>query len=278
MDPRFAQLPQALARQTRHTTLGGAVPALLAHPGDHWVEDMSPEPMPTVIWMHGRTVNKELDPGRYLRWQRAGIATCALDLPGHGERLDPEWQSPDHTLRIVEQMASELDDVLDDLASPRFRGAFDMDRLAIGGMSAGGMVTLHRLCRSHPFLCAAVESTAGDFEAMKSTQEAADNPAHGFYVPDLVARLNPMAHLESWRPIPLLALHSEKDEWVPVDAMRRFIEALQTHYAEQHADPADITLVTWPETGAPAEHAGFGRVNNDAKNEQVGFLQLHLQG
>jgi len=34
--------------------------------------------------MHGRTANKELDPGRYLRLIRAGIAVCAIDLPGHG--------------------------------------------------------------------------------------------------------------------------------------------------------------------------------------------------
>ena len=276
MDPRFAQLPQALRRQAHHLPLAGAVPALLAHPGEHWLEDARPTPRPTVIWMHGRTVSKELDPGRYLRWLRADIATVSLDLPGHGERARPDWQTPDHTLRIVEQMAGELDDVLDDLASPRFHGAFDMDRLAIGGMSAGGMVTLHRLCRPHPFRCASVESTAGDFEAMKSTQDATDNPAHGFYIPDLVRRLNPIAHLDGWRPIPLLALHSEKDEWVPVDAMRRFTEALRTHYAQRHADPADVTLRTWPETGAPAEHAGFGRVSNEAKELQREFFETHL--
>ena len=272
------QLPQALARQTLFTRLADDVPVLLAHPDEGWsdADAAPPSSRPTVIWMHGRTVNKELDPGRYLRWMRAGIATCAIDLPGHGERFDATYQAPDHTLMIVEQMASELDAVVDALDSPRFRGAFDTQNLAIGGMSAGGMVTLHRLTRPHPFRCAAVESTAGDFEAMRSTQESLNSPAHGFYVEERVRRLNPMAHMDEWRPVPLLALHSEKDEWVPVEAIRGFIDALRARYATALGDPNEIEFVTWPETGAPAEHAGFGRVANEAKIRQLEFLKTNL--
>ena len=63
-------------------TLGRAkVPAMLSHPD--WRT-----PRPTVLWMHGRTVSKEIDNGRFLRFVRAGIASVSLDLPGHGERLD----------------------------------------------------------------------------------------------------------------------------------------------------------------------------------------------
>jgi hypothetical protein len=35
-------------------------------------------------------------------------------------------------------------------------------------------------------------------------------------------------------------------------------------------------LVTWPSTGAPHEHLGFGRVANDAKNLQTAFFKRHL--
>lgn len=256
------------------------MPALLAHPDEGWHDPgaAAPSARPVVLWMHGRTVNKELDPGRYLRWLRApggGIATCAIDLPGHGERFEKSAQGSNATLEVVETACTEVDRVVQDLADPRWRGAFDLGRMAIGGMSAGGMVTLVRLCREHSFRCAAVESTAGDFEQMRSLGE--------FYTKggrdpegELAGRLNPIAHLEGWAPIPLLALHSERDSWVPVGAIRSFTDALKAHHEARHADPSMVQLVTWPETGAPNEHAGFGRVANDAKNLQTDFFARWL--
>ena len=41
-------------------------------------------------------------------------------------------------------------------------------------------------------------------------------------------------------------------------------------------DPSMIETVTWPETGAPYEHAGFGRYSNDAKNGQTEFFSRTL--
>ncbi len=261
MTSRFSRLPASLLEMSRFQRLAqGEIPALLAHP------DWS-EPAPVVIWMHGRTVSKEIDPGRYLRWIRSGVAACAIDLPGHGERSDHAMQTADATLHVVRQAIDEVDRVVEALASPEFNGVFDLDRMAIGGMSAGGMTTLRRLCEHHEFRCACVESTVGDYSQMDYLSR---------FPADLIDDLNPIAHLDSWREIPLLALHSEADEWAPVSAIRNFIEALSQHYNEKGYDSSLIELKTWERTGAPYEHAGFGNVSNDAKNLQIAFLQRHL--
>ncbi|MEM1423026.1 MAG: alpha/beta fold hydrolase [Planctomycetota bacterium] len=262
--PDLGHLPRALRERTVFARLtdDASVPALLAHPDEEW-HNGGTTPRPVVLWMHGRTVSKELDPGRYLRWMRAGIATCAIDLPGHGERLDRARHSSDMTLGVIEECVPEIERVVEHLRSG-FGGAFDTDRIGIGGMSAGGMVTLARLCEPHAFVSAAVESTAGDFSVMKG---------HPFFEPGAVERLNPIRRLDGWRDIPLLALHSESDEWVPVDGIRNFTDAL----GRAGKDAAGVELVTWPETGAPAEHAGFGRVANEAKNIQTDFFVRTLQ-
>ena len=274
MIDRFAQLPKALAARTEFVHLAGdqspygePVPALVAHPDESW-RDGGVEKAPLVLWMHGRTVSKELDPGRYLRWVRAGIGVCAIDLPGHGERFERSYQVSEHTLATAEQASHEVDHVLDDLRD-RYGDVFDFDRLGIGGMSAGGVVTLLRLCSDHPFLCASVEATIGDFEYLRGK---------AFYVEELVERLNPVTRLDGWRPIPFLELHSEKDEWIPVEGMRSFVEALRNRYESADADPDMVTMRTWPETGAPYEHAGFGKVSNEAKNIQTDFFLEHLAG
>lgn len=277
MDPRFAAMPSALARSARTVRLAPdpsseyrreGVPTLLAHPD--WET-----PAPVMVWIHGRTVRKEIDPGRYLRWIRAGIAACAIDLPGHGERYEPGLDDVKRTLPIVEACAAEIDPVLASLAAytnSKGEPLFDSSRAGIGGMSAGGMVTLRRLCEPHRFACAAVESTSGDFSFMPAYRER--------YPADLIERLDPMTLLRKgapWRPVPLLALHSEADEWVPAASMRSFVEALRRLYERERADPSWIEFVTWPTTGAPNEHSGFGRVANDAKNLQTAFLSRWLR-
>ena len=273
MIERFAKLPASLESKAKRVRLGPTgVPALLAHPD--WTN-----PAPVCIWLHGRTVNKELDAGRYVRWLKAGIAACAIDLPGHGERLDPDFHSPKRTLDLLDAAIPEIDHVVEALAAPEFGGVFDLDRMAIGGMSAGGMATLRRLCDPHPFVCAAVEGTSGDlaglyFARSRNPATAAWPVAHD---PARVAQADAMQHLAGWRAIPLLALHSEKDELVPVQTQRRFIEALRGHYRASGADESLISLHTWPETGAPQEHAGFGRFGNDAKNMQTEFFVKHLR-
>lgn len=259
---RFARFPAALAAQSRSARFGD-VPVLLAHP------DWS-TPAPVVLWMHGRTVSKELDPGRYLRWIRAGIAACAIDLPGHGERFEASLQGLEAGPRLLGQMVREIDGIVEHLADPRYGGLFDLDRMGIGGMSAGGMAALRRLCDPHTFLCAAVEGTTG---ALALRRQAAGDPV----MPELEA-LDPIRHLVHWRPIPILFLHSEADRIVPFSSVQTFITALREHYVRQGADPAMIEVATWPETGAPDEHLGFGRFSNDAKNRQTEFYKRLLLG
>jgi len=260
---RFAEHPKALKDKSRRERLSAHnVPALLAHPD--WTT-----PAPVMVWMHGRTVDKELDPGRYLRWIRSGVAVCALDLPGHGERFDRALQSPDATLFVIAQMLDELDDVVAALDDSAFDGVFDTSRVGVGGMSAGGMVTLRRFCDEHPYALVAVESTLGDFSVMDYLDR---------YPHELVDRLDPMQHIASWRPVPALMLHSEADQWAPVAGIRNFVGALRSRYVSKGADPDLVQLHTWPQTGAPYEHAGFGKVANDAKNMQVAFIRIHLLG
>jgi alpha-beta hydrolase superfamily lysophospholipase len=267
MIDRFATFPKSLQPHTRTVRLPSRIaeeiPALLIHP------DWS-TPAPVVIWMHGRTAHKEIDAGRFQRWLRAGIAACSIDLPGHGERAVPEHQGPEYTLRMVQQAVAEIDSVIEALADPAHAGAFDIDRMGLGGMSAGGIVSLRRLCDPHPFGCAAVEGTTGSLERMPLYPER-----HGTA---LLTEMNPLAHLDTWRPIPLLALHSEADAWVRVEGIREFTEALKARYRSLGADESKVQLRTWPETGAPHEHLGFGRVSNDAKNLQTEFLKANLIG
>lgn len=280
MIPRFAQLPQSLAALTRYERLDGDIPALMAHPD--WGPGGAVKPRATLIWLHGRTVTKELDTGRYLRLLRAepeAMAVVAIDLPGHGERLDPEFHTPARTLDLIEQGVRDVDRVVAALGEQQFAGAFDRQRLALGGMSAGGMITLRRLCDAHPFRCAHVESTSGHLARLYGLDPAFGGDGRTWPVrhdPARVATLDPMNHVSGWRDIPLLAMHSRADAIVPVECIEGFVDVLRQGAMDRGMPRDLVTLRTWERTGAPQEHSGFGQVAAEARAEFVAFLQRWL--
>jgi dipeptidyl aminopeptidase/acylaminoacyl peptidase len=249
-------LPSALRENARWERFGSdrSIPVMLVHPS--WSEM---KPVPGVFWIHGRTVTKETDPGRYLRWMRAGLGACAIDLPGHGERFNSDLQSAATAYDILTQMYREIDVVIDGL---REFPMFDVTRIAIGGMSLGGMAALARLTRPHSFRCATVEATTGSWARQKDREMFRNR------VSEETQTLEPLLHLDAWREIPLQAIHARHDEWVAFEGQHEFIEALRMKYR----DPSLIDFIVYEHTGAPHEHIGFGKKSLDAKSRQTEFL------
>ncbi len=248
---RYGPLPSAIIANTVWTTICDNIPVMLIHP-----DRATNKPAPLVLWMHGRTVQKEIDPGRYLRLMRAGIAVCAIDLPGHGERYDEKLQSPDHIYQVISKMTDEIDGIVSELQ--QLQKFSITTKIGIGGMSGGGMVTLARLCKPHNFTCASVEATTGSWQSEHFPPEASTR--------------NPIENLNLWPEIPFQAFHARHDEWVKIETQRKFITALKTHYQ----NPNLIEFIEYDRTGAPNEHAGFGRFAADAKNAQRDFFVKHL--
>jgi dienelactone hydrolase len=255
METRFDSLPSRLREVSTEIVIGD-VPCLLVRGGT--------EPRPFLFWIHGRTADKELDPGRYLRYMRKGFNVCAVDLPGHGGRFEARLQESCNTLEVILQMASEIDVVLDGLAKV---GGFDLGKAILGGMSAGGMAAIQRLTSAHSFLCAVLEATTGDYEPMRNKPLCMGLDDVAFHA------VNPIEHLETWRNIPILAFHSRRDEWIPFSGQESFIHALQ----KKASHPELIEFVLFDHTGAPNEHVGFGRESAFVKELQVEFVSKSVQ-
>lgn len=258
--PDLTGLPASLRRHARWVRLAD-VPALVVHP--EWTAGVDrPRTRPWLLWLHGRTVNKELDPGRYQRLARVGIASVAVDLPGHGERFDASFHSLERTLDLVATATGEIDAVVDAAVSDESLG-LGHESMAIGGMSAGGMATLARLCRPHRFGAALVECATGSWR-WQPNLAGGDAATFG--------RLNPIDHVDGWRPIPLLALHNRLDEWVPLEGQEEFLATLRARTSR----PDLVRLHVYDRTGAPHEHAGFGTMGSDAKDRAAAHLAVAM--
>jgi dienelactone hydrolase len=254
MNTRFDSLPSRLKEVSTEVELAG-VPCLLVRKDE--------KPRPFLFWMHGRTVDKELDSGRYLRSVRRGINVCAVDLPDHGQRFNKRQQHKENILDSAKRMSSEIDPVLDELGRI---GGFDLDRAGIGGISAGGLITVYHLLKPHNFKAVVLEASGGAWQHLHTS----DLLSH--LSNDQLEQINPMNHLEDWRDVPVIAFHSKHDARVPFATSSDFIDAIK----EQSPNPQNIELVSFEYTGAPEEHVGFGRESAFVKEVQVDFLARHL--
>ena len=245
-----ATLPSYILAHSKKILIG-EVPALIGIPED------SSNP-PWLLWLHGRTANKEVDPGRYLRLLRSGIAFCAVDLPDHGERAGPKKDDPTAVLDIVNQMTEEIDQIVDWM---NINTQVDSSRCAIGGMSAGGMSAIQRLTQVHNFIAASLEATTGNWESQGS------RPMFNLISRNVLKMISPMNNLDQWTPLHVLAVHSKNDHWIDYEGQRLFIEKIKSINEE-----FTVKLISYENTGAPFEHIGFGNKSSANKDTQVNFL------
>ena len=257
-DP-YDTLPQALRKRSRLERLGPTdVPTLLIEP-----EGTPPHSgPPAVLWLHGRTAWKEVDPGRFLRLMRAGVAVIAPDLPGHGQRFDAALQDSRNVLEVIRIMLDELDAVA---GAGLARLGADPMRTGIGGMSAGGMVAIARLTRPHTWRCVALEATTGSWAHQRARPMFARRDSAS------IAAIDPINHLSMWQPIPVLAVHSKADEWVDWAGQSAFLDAVA-----RRGDPNLVERLVFDRTGAEHEHVGFGRFSAEVKERERAFYLEHL--
>ena len=217
---------------------------------------------PAVVWLHGRTAWKEVDPGRFLRLIRSGIAVIAPDLPGHGDRYDPVLQGPTHVLDVIRMMLQELDGLV--AAGAEALGVDPM-RIGIGGMSAGGMTAISRMTRPHDFRCAVLEAATGSWAHQRA------RPMFSHCDDATIRAIDPIEHLQAWTPIPILAVHSMADEWVDWAGQSSFLDAI-----EALGPPGLVERMLFERTGAEHEHVGFGLHSADVKERELDFYARHL--
>jgi len=197
---------------------------------------------PLVLVIHGLGSRKERHLELCLLLARAGITACALDACLHGERSTPEaavlCQAPGSPAfasfftEAVSATAAELAPLAAHLGHERY---------GVVGHSMGGFVAL--LAAVEDARVEAVVSIAG------SPDWAATARAAGLPPGELTEAeaLSPLRRADAYWPRPLLMLHGDADQTVPVGGHRRLHAALSAGaYA---AAPDRLALVEYPGVG-----------------------------
>ena len=195
------------------TRRAGGAPLLLAHPG-------TSAPLPTVLWFHGLSVDKETHRKELERIAGAGFLAVGVDAAGHGERRLPDLDaridvSREETIRfmlgLVEETAREVPGIVKALVE---EGLADAERVALVGISMGGYLVYRALLEESPVRAAV--AILGSPEWPRP-----DSPHH---------------QLDAFRRVALLSITAENDENVPPgparELHRRLGESERAHYVE----------------------------------------------
>jgi dipeptidyl aminopeptidase/acylaminoacyl peptidase len=195
-------------------------------------------PFPLITLVHGGPYGRFAD-ALQLSWSPSGqwlaAAGYAVFLPnprgglGHGN---------DFADRVAGAVGKEdWGDIVSGLDRLLEQGVADPDRLGIGGWSQGGFMTAWAVGQTDRFRAAVMGAGVSDwammlaegdlpsFEVLLGGSAAWDGPG-----PHRHAELSPISYAHRVKT-PVLILHGERDERVPVSQGRFFARALRRHNA-----------------------------------------------
>lgn len=218
-------------------------------------------PFPTIVIFHGFTGNKTAAFRKFVtlarRLAQEGIATLRFDYRGCGD------SEGDAALTSIE---SERTDARAALAWLRQRPEVNAQRLAILGVSLGGMIAVETMAEDEDLktgcLWAAVSRPALQLQ-IRATPELESALRHHGYAEvegwpvgrafvEQMATMNPLLAAERMRGRRMLLLHGERDQSVPLAAVWEYAQAFRArgNDVQVHVIPeADhrYSRLTWQE-------------------------------
>ncbi len=196
----------------------------------------SDRPLPLIVHVHGGPYWR-YGHGFYLGWsswaQWLALAGYAVLMPnyrggqGHGERFAATARG--------NVGPGDFPDVLAAVDAAIARGIADPERMAIGGWSQGGFMSAWAVTQTHRFKAAIMGAGVSDWGMMTLTSDlpgfemalGGSAPWDGAG-PHRHAALSPISFAASVQT-PVLILHGEKDERVPLSQAIGFHRALRRH-------------------------------------------------
>ena len=192
---------------------------------------------PAVVFLHGFTGNKQETHRMFVKTARvlaeSGIAALRFDFRGSGDSGgDFSQMTP----------KAELEDARQAMAFIRARPEIDGTRLGVCGMSMGGMISALLLGEDHKIKSAVMWCPVGDprrlLEARMTDERRVQMAQMGVadYGGWAVGRdfIEEMMHLRPLEQVPriqapLLIIHGDKDETVPLHESQLYYDALRAH-------------------------------------------------
>lgn len=198
-----------------------------------WWLDAKGEHRGTVVYCHGNAANLTLHTRNVAWLPRLGYAVLVFDYRGYGRSKGKVTRAG-----TVEDAVAAVDFALDR----------DPKRTVVFGHSLGGAVAITATARRKAVRAVIAESTFPSYRRIAGASAPPLAPFVGLFVAN---GSDPVDVLDQLPPRPLLVIHGEEDDIVPVHLGRELFEAAHepkqlwtvpkaTHYSPWHTVPAEF--------------------------------------
>ena len=228
------------------------IPALL------YRTDETPDDSPLVVVLHGLTSRKERHLDLCLRLADAGFRVCAPDARSHGDRRTEELTtlSGDRTTTafqaaFVRTVSGTVEDIM------TLAGYFGAARYGVIGHSMGGYIVLQAALADPRVAAVVCISGVLDFSGIPASLLSPE-------VSSLLALADVHSRAAELAERPVLLLHGETDEVVPVIGARRLREILPSATFVEYPGIGHEFLTEMAEESVAFMHRNLGRTGERA--------------
>lgn len=210
----------------------GSVPVILYRPR----EIARNELLPTVIFYHGWGSNKESQKFRGIILASFGFQVILPDSIYHGERNPVEHNKAENMgIYFWKTILSNIEEsnALIEIAVEKFQA--DPNRIGVAGHSMGGYTASGIFSNNKKIKALAVLNgscswnyTNEQFAELFQIKESPIEPKEQ----EKIDKLDPYDRVESFRNRPILILHGQADQVVPVEGQRVFYEKMRENKAD----------------------------------------------
>lgn len=201
-------------------------------------------PRKTVFVQHGLGSRKERHLELCLRLADAGYIACSLDARHHGDRSSQDMRRSLSDMQGTEFPAAFIDTVrgtVEDIIT--VANTLGISSYGIIGHSMGGLIALKTAQADKRVSALVCISGAIEFSPVKEKNAPLDLTPQ---VREAIKSMDPAANVSDYFPCPILLLHGDADELVPISGAERLYSSLESIYESR---PDSLKLVEYPGVG-----------------------------
>ena len=206
----------------------GEIPCLQFYP------DNSRDKLPTIIYYHGWSSNKEFQRFKANVLASYGYQVVVPDSIHHGER-DPIKHEEEGMLEkyLLKTIVTSIEEAPVLINYVKEIEKTDKDRIGIIGTSMGGFISSGIFAQQQILKTLVVLNGACAWHKLEAFDQQEHTDEYWNYRNELV-KYNPAEHLDLFNERPVLLLHGDSDTSVPIEGQRYFYKKAVEHYEDKN--------------------------------------------
>ena len=220
------KLDNKFVKEEKMTVEG--IPALRFYPNNN------DEKLPTIIYYHGWSSNKEFQRFKANILASYGYQVIVPDANHHGERGPVNYEEEGVLEKyLLKTILNSIEEAPSLISHVKELNKTDVNKIGIMGTSMGGFISSGIFAQNQIFKTLVVFNGACAWHKLEAFDKNEHTDEYWNYREQL-DKYNPSDYLAHFNERPVLLLHGEQDSSIPIDVQRYFYKKALEYYEDKN--------------------------------------------